>query len=247
MSERSYLVAGSRSWNREVFDRQIRGLPGHWVFVDRPEALTPRHISDLDPRYLFFLHWSTKVSREITQRYECVNFHMTDVPFGRGRSPLQSLIARGHTSTMLTALRMTDELDAGPVYIKRPLSLEGRAEEIYVRATYLAAEVIEPIIRDEPEPRPQEGEVVVFERRRPEQSEIGCPGSLDELYDFIRMLDADGYPRAFLVHRGYRYEFRRPGLHGERLGAPVVITPDGRREDTVGSGFETPRDDRDTS
>ena len=130
MSDRSYLVAGCRSWNREVFDRQIRGLPGDWVFVDRPDALTPRSVGDLDPRYLFFLHWSSKVPHEITQGYECVNFHMTDVPFGRGGSPLQNLIARGHTSTMLTALRMTDELDAGPVYMKRPLSLEGRGQEI---------------------------------------------------------------------------------------------------------------------
>ena len=234
MSDRSYLVAGCRSWNREVFDRQIRGLPGDWVFVDRPDALTPRRVSDLDPRYLFFLHWSTKVPHEITQGYECVNFHMTDVPFGRGGSPLQSLIARGYTSTRLTALRMTDELDAGPVYMKRPLSLEGRAEEIYVRATYLAAEMIELIIRDEPEPKPQEGEVVVFERRRPQQSEIGGTGSLDELHDFIRMLDADGYPRAFLVHRGYRYEFRRSTRHGDHLEARVVVTRD------------EPRDNRDT-
>ncbi len=234
MSERSYLVAGCRSWNREVFDRQIRGLPGDWVFVDRPDALTPRRVSDLDPRYLFFLHWSTKVPHEITQRYECVNFHMTDVPFGRGGSPLQSLIARGYTSTRLTALRMTDELDAGPVYMKRPLSLEGRAEEIYVRATYLAAEMIELIIRDEPEPKPQEGEVVVFERRRPQQSVIGDTGSLDELHDFIRMLDADGYPRAFLVHRGYRYEFRRSARNGDQLEARVVVTRD------------EPRDNRDT-
>ncbi len=37
--------------------------------------------------------------------------HMTDVPYGRGGSPLQNLIARGHTSTKLTAMRMTAEVD----------------------------------------------------------------------------------------------------------------------------------------
>lgn len=230
MRETSYVVAGCRPWNREVFDRRLRDLPGDWVFVDRPEDLTLQRIGDLDPRYLFFLHWSTKVPREITGRYECVNFHMTDVPFGRGGSPLQHLIARGHASTMLTALRMTDELDAGPVYMKRPLMLDGRAQEIYVRMTNLAAEMIESIIRDEPEPRPQEGEVVVFERRRPQQSEMGCPGSLDELYDFIRMLDADGYPRAFLLHQGYRYEFHRAERKGDALEARVVVTRDKTRD-----------------
>jgi methionyl-tRNA formyltransferase len=40
------------------------------------------------------------------------------------------------------------------------------------------------------------------------------------------MLDAEGYPRAFLVHHGYRYEFSRPSRRSGRLEARVVITPD---------------------
>jgi len=37
---------------------------------------------------------------------------MTDVPYGRGGSPLQNLIVRGHTETKLTALRCVRDLDA---------------------------------------------------------------------------------------------------------------------------------------
>jgi methionyl-tRNA formyltransferase len=224
MSENTYLVAGTRPWNRDVFDRRIGGLPGRWEFVDAPGGLTPQRVEELDPRYLFFLHWSSLVPRSITDRYECVNFHMTDVPFGRGGSPLQNLIARGRRDTMLTALRMTADLDAGPVYMKRPLSLEGLAEEIYLRASHLAVEMIEQIIREQPQPEPQQGEPLVFERRRPEQSEIGHTTSLDELFDFLRMLDAEGYPRAFLVHRGYRYEFSRPARRTGHLEAQVIVT-----------------------
>ncbi len=56
---------------------------------------------------------------------------MTDLPYGRGGSPLQNLIQRGHTSTMLTALRCGAGLDTGDVYLKQPLSLHGSAEEIF--------------------------------------------------------------------------------------------------------------------
>lgn len=233
MREGTYLVAGARPWNRELFDQHIRTMPGKWEFIDQRDALTPQAVADLDPRYLFFLHWPWMVPRSITDDYECVGFHMSDVPFGRGGSPLQNLIERGHRSTMLTALRMTEVLDAGPVYLKRPLSLEGLAEEIYIRATHLAVHMIEQIIAQQPEPQPQEGEPVVFKRRRPEQSEIGDAVSLDTLFDFLRMLDAEGYPRAFLVHRGYRYEFQRPARRSGRIEAEVIIT----RADT-GQGAE---------
>jgi methionyl-tRNA formyltransferase len=224
MSDDTYLVAGARPWNREVFDRRIRSLPGRWELVQERDALTPERVAQLAPRYLFFLHWSWKVPKAITGAYECVNFHMTDLPYGRGGSPLQNLIARGHRSTTLTALRMTDEIDAGPVYLRRPVSLEGLAEEIFLRVSTVAAEMIEQIIRERPEPQPQAGDAVVFERRRPPQSEIGETASLDELFDFLRMLDAEGYPRAFLVHRGYRYEFRQPARRSGRIDAEVTIT-----------------------
>jgi methionyl-tRNA formyltransferase len=60
---------------------------------------------------------------------------MTDIPYGRGGSPLQNLIARRRKKkTKLSALRMVEELDAGPVYTKTNISLMGRAEEIYLVA-----------------------------------------------------------------------------------------------------------------
>ncbi len=224
MSENTYIVAGARRWGRDLLESRICGLPGRWEFIDQRDALTPQRVEESDPRYLFFLHWSWMVPRSITDRYECVNFHMSDVPFGRGGSPLQNLIVRGHRNTMLTALRMTGELDAGPVYMKRPLSLEGLAGEIYIRASHLAVDMIEQMIREHPKPEPQQGEVVVFKRRRPQQSEIGIADSLDRLFDFLRMLDAEGYPPAFLVHRGYRYEFHQPAQRRDHLDAQVTIT-----------------------
>jgi methionyl-tRNA formyltransferase len=41
----------------------------------------------------------------------------------------------------------------------------------------------------------------------------------------IRMLDADGYPRAFLNYSGFRFEFSRSALYDGRVVADVRITP----------------------
>ena len=181
----------------------------------------------LDPRYIFFLHWSWMVPAEIVNKYECVCFHMTDVPYGRGGSPLQNLILRGHENTRLTALKMVEELDAGPVYLKEDLYIgSGSAEDIYIRTTYKAAEMIKRITLEEPESVPQEGKVTIFQRRQPEESEIPDLKSLQQLHDFIRMLDAEGYPKAFLNYRGFRFEFSRSALEGGRIVAETTITKD---------------------
>jgi methionyl-tRNA formyltransferase len=224
-SERKkYLVLGCKPWNRRLFDESLRLLPGRWIYVDSEEGLTLDFIRKLSPRYIFFLHWSWRVPEQIVKRFECVCFHMTDVPYGRGGSPLQNLIVRGQRNTKLTALKMTPDFDAGPVYLKKDLSLEGGAEEIYLRAGALSAEMIQQIARDEIQPLQQTGEPVNFRRRKPEESQIAKPDSLERLHDFIRMLDAEGYPRAFLTHAGYRFEFSRSALYDGRIVADVQIT-----------------------
>ena len=160
-----YLVLGCKPWNRRLFDELLSKLPGRWYYLGSRDEFSCDAVRKIAPRYLFFLHWSWKVPQEIVDQFECVCFHMTDVPFGRGGSPLQNLIVRGHRETKLTALRMTKDFDAGPVYGKEPLSLEGGAEEIYLRVGRLSATMIERIIRQEPKPTSQQGQPVNFKRR----------------------------------------------------------------------------------
>jgi methionyl-tRNA formyltransferase len=220
-----YVVAAKGVRNRVVFDQVIAKRPGRWVLLDAPADLTAEKLALLNPRCVFFVHWSWKVPPEIVRDYECIGFHMTDLPYGRGGSPLQNLILRGKRTTMLTAFRLVDELDAGPVYLKAPLSLDGRAEDIYTRASRLAADLIGRILEEQPTPVPQQGEVVTFRLRTPAESRLPDSAPPQELYDFIRMLDADGYPRAFAVVGGCRCEFSDATLDGGILRAQVRFTP----------------------
>lgn len=228
--QKTYLVLGCKPWNRRIFDETLQRLPGRWHYIGSPADFSFDRVKRISPRYIFSLHWSWKVADEIVDRFECVCFHMTDVPFGRGGSPLQNLIVRGLRETKLTALRMSREFDAGPVYMKEPLSLEGGAEEIYLRAARLSAKMIQRMIQREPKPVPQRGKVVTFKRRKPQESEMGAAPSLGELYDFIRMLDAAEYPRAFLRHAGFRFEFSRPALYDGCIVADVKITRTGDKK-----------------
>jgi methionyl-tRNA formyltransferase len=225
----SYVVATIKPWNLAAFARRTPGMPGDWHLVEDPKNLTVDALARLAPRYVFFPHWSWRVPNDVLERFECVCFHMADVPYGRGGSPLQNLVLRGHRETKLSALRMVEELDAGPVYLKMPLSLAGSAQQIFERLADLAFDMMEEIARSTPVPVAQTGTPVVFARRKPEQSRLPEDGTPEAIYDFVRMLDADSYPRAFLEHGDWRIEFSDAQPAGDDVVAQVRIS---RRKET---------------
>lgn len=221
-SPSTIIFASCKSWHKPLFESLKKNIGLNWIYVSTPSELIGI-VDGIDPKYIFFLHWNWVVPETIWKQHECVCFHMTDVPYGRGGSPLQNLILAGHKETKLTALRMVSEMDAGPVYTKRPLRLDGTAQEIYVKAGALCGEIIEWMIEHEPVPVAQVGEVVLFKRRKPGQSVLPESGTLSSAYDFIRMLDADGYPHAFIEHGDYKLNFSKAKLENGRLVAAVEI------------------------
>ena len=204
--DQSYLLVTIRKWNLEKFKEEKNNLPGKWHLINDQEDLTLLNVQKYNPRYIFFPHWSIKVPSEIINKFECVCFHETDLPFGRGGSPIQNLISNGFKSTKISALRMNSDLDSGPIYLKRELSLEGIAEEIFIRASDIIFEMIKTIIEEEIKPKDQTGEITYFKRRLPEDSLIPKEiTTLKELYDFIRMLDAEDYPKANILHNSFKF------------------------------------------
>ena len=218
----SFIVASIGEWNKEIFDLLSKQLKGEWYFASSPSELNEL-IEDVSPRYIFFPHWRWIVPKNILDKYECVCFHMTDVPYGRGGSPLQNLIVRGHKDTVLTALQMEEGLDTGPVYCKKTLSLSGSAHDIYQRAAELSWEMISEFVEKELQPKPQKGEPVVFKRRNPDDSEIPIGLNLEQVYDYVRMLDAPGYPLAFIEYGDLCLEFDKAEFNANELTASVKI------------------------
>jgi len=220
------IIAASKPWYKSIKNADLEAF----VWVSNESELNEEVKKRKNIRYIFFIHWNWLVPKDIWQQFECVCFHMTDVPYGRGGSPLQNLIVRGHNTTKLTALRMVEEMDAGPVYTKRALSLEGSAHDIYWRAGELSFDIIHWMIEQEPHPVPQEGETVIFKRRKPEQSRLPTQGNITELYDHIRMLDAPTYPPAFLEYGDFMIEFSQADIDGEELTATVRIRKTSRED-----------------
>lgn len=196
-----YVIATIKSWNirnaefliKKYSDADIR-------LVTKKEELTESLIDEFDPEYIFFPHWSWIIPKNIYEKYECIVFHMTDLPFGRGGSPLQNLIVRGIYNTKVSAIKVSADVDAGAVYFKEPIDIShGNADEILTNVSEIIFEKMIPrFIIEVPVAAPQTGKVVKFKRRTPEESEIPVGLSQRQIYDYIRMLDGEGYPPAFI-------------------------------------------------
>lgn len=220
----NYLVCTIKPWHIEQYNHYSKRLPGRWKLVTGKAALTAALVDRLKPRYIFFPHWSWMVPESILQRSECICFHSTDLPSGRGGSPIQNLVIRGHSKTKITALQMTKDVDAGPVYLKKPLSLKGPAQEIFERMAAIIPQMIEYIVTHEPKPVAQKGAPSYFTRRTGKDNLLPKNASLEEIYNHIRMLDADTYPKSHLHYGNLTLAFSKARRARGRIIASVEIT-----------------------
>lgn len=217
------IIVSNKSWHKKYIDEIKKYTNTKIIYIDKKEDLKFNTLKEINPQYIFFPHWSYIVPAEIYENFECIIFHMTDLPFGRGGSPLQNLIVQGIYKTKLTALRCEKELDAGDIYMKKNLSLYGSAEEIYLRAAQVTRDMMIDIINNKIIPKRQVGETVIFKRRKPSESNIMHINNLETIFDYIRMLDADGYPKAFIETDNLRLEFERASLKENFIQADVKI------------------------
>jgi len=220
----SYIIANSSTRCKDLPIILNKKTGKEFIGIDSKKDLTPIQLNHIKPKTIFFPHWSYWIPKEIYETYNCIIFHMTNLPYGRGGSPLQNLIVRGHKNTIISAIKCVEEVDAGPIYIKEPLTLDGSAEEIFIRANKIIEKMIIEIIQAKLVPKPQSGDITKFSRRKPEDGDLINTKSLDEIYDYIRMLDAEGYPSAFIRFGDYKLEFSKATKKDGIIKAEVRLT-----------------------
>ena len=198
------LICNSKNWfaldekNKSRFETK---------FVTKEKDLEVSFISDFNPEYIFFVHWNWKVEKEIYDNFKCVVFHTSPLPYGRGGSPIQNLILEGFESTPVCALEMTSSLDAGPIYSKVDVSLQGSLSKIFERINVATNNLIFELVDNNLVPREQQGKPHIFTRLTESNNEIPKELSLKQFYDRVRMLDHKDYPNAFIFHGKMKIEF----------------------------------------
>lgn len=137
--------------------------------------------------------------------------HASDLPKGRGWSPLTWQILEGKDRVVVTLFEAVEELDAGQIYLQHELSFEGHelVDELREQLDAATRALVLRFVQSWPDvtPREQRGEPSFYPRRRPADSRLDIDRPLRESFALLRVVDNDRYP-AFFEHAGHIYELR---------------------------------------
>jgi methionyl-tRNA formyltransferase len=161
-----------------------------------------------DGDILVFLSYD-KLYRKLDLNRHNLVIHESDLPKGKGMSPLTWQVLQGETLIPITLLEATQELDAGNIYKQVWLNLKGNElnaelKEIQGLATI---EIVLWFLDNYPNSskgRVQNGESTFYKRRRAEDSQLNMDKTIREQFNLLRVCDNDRYP-AFFYHEGCKY------------------------------------------
>lgn len=134
--------------------------------------------------------------------------HESDLPKGRGFSPLSWQILEGCNAIPICLLDMVEDVDAGPIVFKDYMNFDGHELFDELKAAQ-GQKTIELCLRflsqpSEPIGTPQTGDSSFYKRRTPIDSELDPNRTLADQFEQLRIVDNENYP-AFFSHRGEEY------------------------------------------
>lgn len=161
---------------------------------------------------LFLISCHEVIGPEQRARYRaCLVVHASNLPHGRGWSPLVWQILEGRNEIPVTLLEAGDTLDSGDIWHQVWLRFDGHelVDEMHVALFAAELELMDYALAhlDSIRPTPQSGTPTHYRRRTPEDSRLDMNRSLAEQFNLLRVADPLRYP-AFFDYLGHRYELR---------------------------------------
>jgi methionyl-tRNA formyltransferase len=183
--------------------------------------------SPLDAETVVLVAYGRLIPRELLDRHLWLNLHPSLLPRWRGAAPVERAIMAGDTATGVTAIKLVEELDAGPTAGQRafPIAPDDDAGAVYDRAAEEGAALLDEVLEAPSfEPQPEEG-VTYAEKIGPEDREL----------DLSRPEEAVNTVRALSPHIGARAELEgrcvlvwRARVEDGRF-VPIDVQPEGGR------------------
>lgn len=126
--------------------------------------------------------------------------HASDLPKGRGFSPMTYMILEGKNDIPLCLLEMAESADAGPIVFKESIKYEGHEllGELQQKLGQAQVDIcLKYLSENMPDGVAQNGEPSFYKRRKPEDSKIDPNKTISEQFNQFRVADNEKYPVYF--------------------------------------------------
>lgn len=162
--------------------------------------------------FLFLISCHQIIRQQERERYRhTLVIHASDLPKGRGWSPMAWEVLGGADRITVSLIDAEDGVDSGDVWQKRSFPLDGTEllDELNEKLFAIELELMDWALDncDRTWPQPQIGEATSWPKRTPADSEIDPARPLAESFDAIRISDPDRFP-AYFTLRGATYSIR---------------------------------------
>jgi methionyl-tRNA formyltransferase len=154
----------------------------------------------------FYLSFSQIVSDATLSKFKNnLVVHESDLPYGRGWSPLTWQILEGKEEIAITLFEVSDQVDSGPIYLKSHMRFKGselfmQLKDIQAVATVkLCREFIENYPAVLSGARQQHGRSSFYAKRTPSDSQLDPSKSIREQFNLLRVADNYTYPAHFEI------------------------------------------------
>lgn len=137
--------------------------------------------------------------------------HESDLPKGRGWSPLTWQVLEGKDEIPVTLFEAVEQVDAGIIYAQEILRLNGT--ELLPEMKHMQGEATIKLILDFVEKYPnnsgrmQEGEATFYKKRTPIDSKLDTRKTLEDQFNLLRVCDNEQYP-AYFFYKGKKYKLK---------------------------------------
>ncbi len=137
--------------------------------------------------------------------------HASDLPKGRGFSPMVWQILEGKSVIPVTMITMSDDVDSGDIVAQDKLFFEGHELNSEMREV-LGKTIVEMCVnlansKEAPALTAQSGESTWYDRRYPKDSMLDPNLTIVDSFNKLRVVDNEKYP-AYFEHLGFRYALR---------------------------------------
>jgi methionyl-tRNA formyltransferase len=168
-----------------------------------------KSLKDDPERILFILSYPEIISQnDLDLSALNIVAHASDLPKGRGMSPLTWQVLEGENRIPLTLFRCVKGLDEGDIVSQGFLELDGSELITEMREKMMSRffEMIHSLLEKYPEIkfRQQSGEASYYSKRTARDSELDLKKSLEENFNLLRVVDNENYP-AFFVYKNKKY------------------------------------------